>query len=391
MLIGACATPTPKPGKALPGVLLQANAERVFFAWSPDTPLARSFRRPESLELVADYRSEGGMVTGERLTSANVDKSRNMAVFILPDRLRNVPQGPVCLRMVRNRRQSIPLRVPEPGKSTDVFRHGAWEANAAQRTQANQIRSDLRKIDRNISRLESSLSELQEWQREKQLAVVDQCANVEAVYEVSRPASAVDPANRKVEAQKQCVNQYANIVSLIETAFRPGLKNDTFASELATALARRPEATMAKALLSAVRAHPEALESGYARRLPTEQLGLTTWATNAIVVQKGQLDATAAAAMVSTYRVCLQEATDQFRQAYDAWRAEADGSVAAGRTRLLQEECTTAFAKRDKVSQQLDAQKAEQADKRRELAELDIGGKINLKDTQSLIAADCLP
>ena len=388
-VLGGCATTAPQQGDPLPGLLLQASGNQVALAWSADSPLARSFRASESVSVVASYQSPGGLVTGERIANAKVDTRQKLAVFTLPAELRNGPEGPVCLRVVRGGRQSIPLRVAAPGKTTDAFRYEAWERVATLGTNRRELESVLRETDLNLSRLGRSVEELTEWQAARGVSSADQCGSISANFAVTRPESAIAAEQRNLEARKQCVFQFGNFVSRLERDTRPGLTANVLAGEIADLLGGQPDEAQARNLKSDVSRYGMALSPDYRPRLGNDRLGITSSTWISLRFSAGQFDTSTAAAVAGAYDVCLQEARDQFSQAYEAWQVESQLPVGAQRTEVLQAECRRAFENEAKARARIAEFETARDNTQRELAALPSTTDVQLPEKLMLAAIDC--
>ena len=389
IIVVGCATTAPRQGEPLAGILVQGAGDQVALAWSADSPLARSFRQSESVSIVASYQSAGGLVSGERVANSQVDNSRNLAVFTLPSELRNRPEGPVCLRIAKGGRQSIPLRVASPGKTTDAFRYEPWERVVKVGTSRRTFEVELREAELNVSRLEQSANELSEWRAKRGVNSRDQCGSIEADFSVSRPAGAVAAEQRDVESRKQCVSQFGFLVSGITAEARPGLSANELATEIANHLVGEPDQVSGQRLKNDVSRFGSALGPDYKRRLNTYRLGITSSTMMSLRFSEGRFDNTTAASVVGAYDVCLDEARDQFRQAYDAWQAESQLPVGAQRTQVLQAECNRVFENEARVNTQIAEFETSRDGIRRELAALPLTADLSLPENIVLTAIDC--
>ena len=386
----SCASTSLAPGKPLPGLMLQAAGENVMLAWAPASPLARQFGRGSAVNLLADYQSTDGDVTGERVAAAQVDTSRNMVVFTLPQQLGRVPAGNVCLRLVSNRRQAIPLRVAATGQSSDTFRFAEWERLAAGGTKRRDIEAAMSSVERNRARLAEGQSEALRWQESRGLQSIDQCRDIRATHDVIRPDTAIATEKRSIASRMQCVWQFGQTARFVSSSAGRRIEAGELASQITASLAGRPQQSQAREIERHIAAHKNVLPLPEAL-LDSRFLGTTQSTDAAIKQNKGVMDSATSAAMVSAYSVCLDEATAQFTQAYDAWQAELNAPIAEERTAVLQAECIDVFESAARTAERVREQENKLAALRTELAALPDQPNLAAVDNRSLIGEACRP
>lgn len=389
-LVAGCATTGPSPGQALPGLTLQAADDTVGLLWAPDSPLGRSVRRNDVFLLLATYDTDAGLVTDERIATSRVDSSGQGVALKLPGTLRNVPLGAVCMRMVRNQRQVIPLRVAGDGQRSDTFRYADWEPIARENTKAGLAQLKLDSNARQRRRTAAFAAEVEDWKQQRDVSDISQCDSLNASVTVSQPRSAVHPSRRARAASEQCVNQFGDEARL-QRRYRRDLGAIQFAKEVASLLAGKQDDARGRKLQGDVERFALILDSNAPPRLPVFGLGLTSSTRASLKEASGELNVATASAIAGAYGVCLDEAKDQFELAYDAWQAElatgADRSAA--RTEVVRKECRRVFERGEGFAKQLAALDAEAAEIQRDLASLNNASSRTLPQQVSLATSQC--
>ena len=390
LLLTSCATTSLAPGKPLPGLMLQAAGENVMLAWAPASPLARQLGRGSAVNLLADYQSADGDVSGERVAAAQVDVSRNMVVLTLPQQLGRVPTGNVCLRLVSNRRQAIPLRVAAAGQSSDAFRFAEWERVATDGTRRRDLDAARESVEANLARLADGQAEALRWQDARGLQGIEQCRDIRATHNVIRPDTAIEADKRAIAARLQCVWQYGRTARLIGLWVDRRIEAGALAAQVTASLAGRPQQARAREIEQYIAAHKDVLPLREAL-LDFPVLGTTQSTDDAIKENKGVMDGPTSAAIVSAFDVCLDEATAQFAQSYDAWQAELNAPIAAERTALLQAECVDVFESAARTADRVREQENRLAGLEAEMAALGSPASLAAVENRSLIGEDCRP
>lgn len=390
LLLTSCASTSLAPGKPLPGLMLQAEGESVMLAWAPGSPLARQFRRGSMVNLVADYQSADGDVSGERLAASQVDTSRNAVVFTLPEQLGRVPTGNVCLRLISDRRQAIPLRVAAMGQSSDAFRFAEWERRAVNGTTRRDLTAAMSAVGQNLATLAGSASEFRNWQDARGIQAIKQCNDIRAIHDVIRPKSAIVEDKRGVASRAQCVWQFGRTARWVDRYADRRIDAAALASDIVASLTGRPQLSEAREMQGDVATYKDVLPLGKFL-LDFEFLGTTGSTDAAIRENKGVMDGPTAAAIVSAYNVCLDEAGSQFRQSYDAWQAELNTTIAEERTAVLQAECIDVFEVGQRTAERIQDQELRLATLRSEIGQLSAVSSLAAVKNRSLIGEDCRP
>lgn len=390
--LAGCAETQLQAGSALPGLALQAEGSKLMLAWSPRSPLASSVRRGERFDLAASYRSTGGLVTGERVATAQADVTQNAVQFALPDRLRNEPTGNVCLRIVRRNRQSVALRVRgAAGTTADAFRYAPWERVVAVGTQRAEIAAENAAVQRGVNQTMKSLQENRSWQRKRGFNDAADCEGVSSSYTVVRPRGAVERDLQDVESRKQCVYQFSNLPRQFDMDSGNHDAPAILAAKVARLLSGGPDARLGNQLNADVQQHAEALAPNFQPRLDNDRLGITSATTISILGGDGDIDRTSASAIADAYDVCLDEARDQFALAYEAWRLEANFDFQAERTKIIRDECLASFRNGEVLETQLADLEAQSQEFNAKLEMLAAPGVQSIKgESRSLTEIDCV-
>lgn len=116
------------------GTRVQGAGSQVTLAWVPehawDVPLGQ-----RGATLYAEYPTATQSRVSERLASGRGGASRTIR-FALPDTLRAVPTGPVCLVLqLEGTGTLLPVRRGAAGRDPARMRFASWEAGLADRTQ----------------------------------------------------------------------------------------------------------------------------------------------------------------------------------------------------------------------------------------------------------------
>ncbi len=359
-------------------------------AWAPGSPLARQFRRGSMVNLVADYQSADGDVSGERLAASQVDTSRNAVVFTLPEQLGRVPTGNVCLRLISDRRQAIPLRVAAVGQSSDAFRFAEWEGRAVNSTTRRDLTAAMSAVEQNLTTLAGSASEFRNWQDARGIQTIEQCNDIRATHNVIRPKSAIAEDKRGVASRAQCVWQFGRTARLVSYYAGRPVEAAALASDIVASLTGRPQLAKAREMQGDVATHKDVLPLSEFL-LDFDRLGTTRSTNAAIEENKGVMDGPIAAAIVSAYNVCLDEAGSQFRASYDAWQAELNTPIAEERTAVLQAECIDVFEGGQRTAERIQDQELRLATLRSEIGQLSAVPSLAAVKSRSLIGEDCRP
>lgn len=389
-LVAGCATTGPSPGQALPGLRLQAFDDTIGLQWAPDSPLGRSVRRNDVFVLLVSYDTDAGLVTDERISTSRIDSSGQGVALKLPGTLRNVPRGPVCMRLVRNQRQVIPLRVAGDGQRSDTFRYADWEPIARENTKAGLAQLKLDSNTRQRRRTAAFAAEVEDWKQQRNVTDISQCESLNASVTVSQPRSAVHPSRRARAASEQCVSQFGDVARSQRRNGRD-VSAILFAKEAAALLAGKQDESRGRRLSNDVERFALILDSNAPPRLPVFGLGMTSSTRTSLKEAGGELNVATASAIAGAYEVCLDEAKGQFALAYDAWQAElakgADRSSA--RTAVIRKECRRVFERGEGFTKQLKALDAEAAEVQRNLASLNIASSRTLPQQASLATSKC--
>lgn len=99
-------------------------------------------------QLVAEYAVEERGLVREVLASARPVQERSL-MFPLPQALKNVPKGEVCLYVqVQANNALLPVRMARGGQDTARFRYTAWEAQVAAQSQLKYLTLDAETVEK---------------------------------------------------------------------------------------------------------------------------------------------------------------------------------------------------------------------------------------------------
>lgn len=349
--MSGCSTVSYAPGDQLPGIQLAASGPYVMFAWADDSPLATQLSSYTRFDLVAQYQTAAGPVTGETL-AASVPQG-NQVQFSLPDTLRNPPLGEVCLRMVINQRQAIPLRVAGVGGSVDGFRYAGWEQQASIATTRQLLleqQTDLARMNREAEGVNQSFDS---WRDAESIASVADCEKLGGdTITAARPASVLDAAEWPTAARRECVWRSKlsfdiDIAKDIHDSIKRALDEEKAKGsaaqpgEIARLSARLAEAA---ALVSDISRYDLETGDGYSVLTAARELPFTSVTRDLIGKYDGRVVTQALSlGILTAYESCLTATEAQFRLSLETWQKEQDSRLTQGRAEVERQECRARF------------------------------------------------
>lgn len=346
-MVQACATtPDLSAGNPLPGIGLEASGDSVLLSWDQEGPLARQLTPNSNVQLVASYSTENGSVTGEPIASARVGAIYSGVKFDLPDDLRNIASGPVCLRITHNRR-AIPVRIARPGESSDGFYYDEWVAVANGNRALRVLEKDKSTIDSNVENFQAGDEDFLTWRRESGLSTRSDCGTLEFETVTQRPATALTGGQRAIAARQQCTALFArfpnkkfyrDVAPL--AGLRPGLTGKQLASEVrANIPAGNRLASTANQIVSDLETYGAGYDYYKVARLPIVQE-----ARDALFLDnRGEITETSAISLAEAYSGCLSETEGRLEQSYNSWQASRDPALRIELTNARREECRVRF------------------------------------------------
>lgn len=101
-------------------------------------------------QLVAEYAVEERGLVREVLGTARPVRERSI-VFPLPEALKNVPKGEVCLYVQMPATNALlPVRMARAGQDTARFRYAAWEAQVASQSKLKYLAIDAETVEKEL-------------------------------------------------------------------------------------------------------------------------------------------------------------------------------------------------------------------------------------------------
>ena len=378
---GCATTNSLKEGNSLPGVSVTSAGSDVVLNWDPQSRLGGQLRNRAKISLVAAYQTDRGAVTGEPLVSASVDGRVSSLRFSLPDKLRNIPDGPICLRFASQRR-AIPVRVPTPTTSSDGFYYTEWANMAGLNAEIEAVNSRERTLGRNIEQLDKNGDGFAEWTRKNNVQDVSQCSTLKATIDYKRPSTALNGDEKHAAARKHCVASFSQVTKLRDQVLDlPDTQSEAtslpermlaLATDIRNAL---PEGTKltetADQMIGDIKSHREGIST-----LKDTTLGLDAAAIRSLSISKGEINAVLSTVIVESYDACISEAERQFDLSYESWISETSGQNLEARSEPLRGECYRRF--------QTETQRQQQLNELRQQMETTVVEKAALNSTASL-------
>ncbi len=344
-LVSACATTSaPKSGDALPGIGLGASGPFVMLSWDDDGPLARQLTNRSRVDIVASYRSANGPVVGEPVASARVDRSLGGMQFQMPETLKRLPEGPVCLRLAHNRR-AIPLRLPRAGETSDGFYYPEWEALVVSRAESDFLGKRKSAVQRDINRVQSAESGFDAWRSSKGYADAGACDSIMVDVSREKPDTAMTGAEKEMAARKHCVALFGGFSDQVRGYKGQATTGVTAATSLSLATEVRNALPPGHAMAgTASRLIADINRYGRGEQvLAAQSFAIDQASKISLQIADGKVSGVTGAAILETYDDCTVEAEERMQQSYDSWRKGSRQSVQDGRSEPIRQECRERF------------------------------------------------
>lgn len=332
MLLNSCGSNPLSAGSPLPGIGLVASKQVVLLSWSKDGVLAKGLRNRTRISLLASYDTEFGPVKNEEISYGLVKSSFPGLKFPLPDRLKFTPEGPVCLRLAIGRK-AIPLRIPEPGESSNEFLYKEWSNNARLESHKSNYETRLKNVSGNIENFSKPDENFQRWKQNNNLTSVEQCKNIAVSTTILKPTTALLGESKAEAAKQQCVELYNK--NLTENG-APAIFFDM--NELVKA-AQADSIYLSKAKkmqLDFDRYNPGKIY------FPGSDFPLDSSAIKVLMVDRG-VSTIEAKILIEAYDACILEAETRFTASYNNWKKVTSQKTIAARQQPLQDMCKARF------------------------------------------------
>ncbi|MDI4634127.1 hypothetical protein J7U46_13800 [Pelomonas sp. V22] len=360
-LLGGCASQTPDRGQPLPGLRLDARPSGLWLEWTPDSLVNRALRPGTRLDVVAEYPSASGPVTGDAVGAVQLRNGQNAVQIELAPTLRRVPSGPVCLRLRVDGRAALPLRAGGGEGATDTFQHAAWARSAGAASQQAADKRERERAQQILGRLDTADGEHAAWMQQRGVNQAQQCELLSYVPAADGrpPRSVVEPAKQMETAQRDCSYRLVRLLSQEQLP--------TSAIELAAAMERDFQAEsgpsaagqlaaqrlrQAQQLAVLLRKFDAAItQADYRLALPlpasVSALALTSTADEEVKAAKasGTLRRLYEP-LLDAFASCTQDTRAQLRLSQESWQKEQQlqPALLKQRNELLRAECRANFA-----------------------------------------------
>ncbi|WP_420992397.1 hypothetical protein ACKI2N_030140 [Cupriavidus sp. 30B13] len=370
-LAAGCAAPLPRAGQPLPGLRVSGGANAVMLEWTPDSLAAPALRAGTTLDLVAEYPTAAGRVTGEKLATARVSAGMQNLRFTLPQALRNAPTGAVCLRLSAGGR-ALPIRGAGAG-ATDGFRYPSWERQSVDTSRSRAAEEELAALAAADRRDAAEAKDFASWKRSAGVADAAGCDTLTADA-MPAPRTVMAPAEQGRAAQLECAwrlkqlklepgvsaeTQADAILAYYDRALRDARARQGTDPGSVTLLTRR--VGQARRMQEQLRAfNASAGAASFQPRLVGWELMLSSSAS--AQGQRGT-DASVASGILDSYDSCLRDSEDQFRLARETWEREQDPRLARGRAEAAKAQCRSRFTQNG----QMELRAQQRAQKRAQL------------------------
>lgn len=376
---GGCATgpSVPDAGQAFSGIELDGRAAQIRLAWDHNSMITRSLRPGTMIDIVATYPTAGGHVSGEVASDSHrVVNGTNGIIFNLKKTLGKVPEGPVCMQLRINRRQSLPLRVPNSFVSSDEFYYKNWSDLVASRSRLEQANANVQRVLHQVVRAREDEDNLRRRLNEK-LQGAANCADYRPPIRVAEPSrNVLEPAQWQDETQRECTYRFAKLSKRIGlppaqlAALTTGTISSAYKATEVTANAFNLKQVVTRRL-------PEI--QGYRTRLSEKNKLPISAETMAALRDIGTPGADkamlqASLGIVDAFGSCLDEVQPQFKSAYEAWIAQRGSGYEQEIARTAMLECKLIQDDLNKSTQQRRTAEQQLQDFEREAALAASGG-----------------
>ena len=357
--VAGCVAPAPKAGDVLPGVSVTAHGQDLALSWEKDALIVRALRPGALIEVVGEYQTANGRVTGDPVGSARVAAGANQLRFTLADSVRVAPTGPVCLRFRVDGRTALPLRAAGGAGATDAFQYPAWTSQVAGNSRRKALERERALLESSASSDREALASFDVWRSQRRLTAATDCERMTPSAQMKRPDSALDPAQHAVASQRECTYRLVKLLNIVrfpnpapflaqaESLYvgmldehrKKGLPDTTLVVVAATDNLRR-----IRGMKSVVQAQAPAVSAPFRPLLIDDPLALTSSTVETVRSAKGGFPAAAVPGVLDTWESCLADSTNQFQLSYETWRREQDPRLQASRVEVVRGECRSRFA-----------------------------------------------
>lgn len=363
MLSAGCASQL-QSGLPLPGLRLDAVGTELRMEWTPDSLVTRGLRAGTRLDIVAEYQTATGRVTGDAVGTAVVRAGQNLVQIALEPALRREPTGPVCLRVRLDGRMALPLRAGGSGAATDTFQHAAWARLAKANVARQEDLAERERAQKTLAALDRADSDHLRWSQQLGISSGEQCGQLALVaQDETPPASVVQPQAQQLVAQRDCAYRYRQLFGgdgnapvefavEMERAFQAELRqNVARGSDLASARLQGVQNLMA--VLTKFNA--EIAQPGYrlALQLPESSVRLQLTSTadaELVLATKSKNFRKLYEPVLDAFGSCLVDTRAQLDLSYQSWVRERQLApvVRQQRLDLARDQCRSRFQDADR-------------------------------------------
>lgn len=386
MLFGCASTPDMSPGKPLPGIGLGASGEHIMLSWSKDGGLAKRLRPGSQLNVTASYETQYGPVLNEVVASNTVPQGFPGVKLKLKERLGFEPEGRVCLRLTVNR-QTIPVRIAKPAQSVDGFYYSEWSQNAGVLSEKAILNSKLNIASVNIENYSRPDRALIQWQKENNIASINDCENLAAETVFTKPETALQGAEKNDAVGQQCVFLYERAVQ------RSGRFSDAQVSAftnfdgIINAVQDSPtHLAVAKQMRADFATYRPGKEYFKGSQLPINVAPLMSAAS---LGQDNEVSRVSAQLLTEGYEGCRLEANNRFDSSYADWQEMTRPQTVSARREPMRKLCRARFAREDERQRTLQELLAEKSQIQAELTSLQRQPLVALPPKKPLIPYAC--
>lgn len=361
-VLAGCVATVPRAGQSLPGVSLVAQGQDITLSWQPDSLIVRALRPMSTVEVVGEYPTADGRVTGDPVGVARMSPGATQLRFTLAESLRGVPTGPVCLRLRVDGRSALPLRAADGGSSTDGFHYAAWSQAVSGGSRRRALEQERAMLETSGSTDRDALAAFEGWRRTRGLNEVADCGRLGVASTSARPATALDPGQWEPAARRECTWRLQSLLKLI------GFKDTLAFVDTAEATYQRVQAEFRakgvasnasgmiaisdtlqrlRGLRAVVQPNIPQVGPPYRPSLLDEPLSVTSTTEQLLVsyIKAGKaFPVDAMPGLIDAFESCQLDAVSQFRLSSETWRREQDPRLQAGRVEAVRGECRARFA-----------------------------------------------
>ncbi|MBA3756590.1 MAG: hypothetical protein H0X02_10335 [Nitrosomonas sp.] len=191
------------------------SGNTLVLTWDKQHPLARQLQSDSNIRIRADYRVDGRLIS-EALASSRGSVDRRVA-FVLPHKLRSLPDGEICLYIQPSNRgiSILPIRAASCSHvDTGGFRYPAWETLLLENMRQQVAEYTQSKLKNELQSIQTRVTSNEKILLNKGVKKLEDCAQIAPgstqLIEKERPFDVVEAAQHDTATRKICIRQMRN-------------------------------------------------------------------------------------------------------------------------------------------------------------------------------------